>query len=44
MLSNIFSILAVVLLFATTGLAYNFSASKNWPVSVKLKFPSFSGA
>ena len=36
MFSDIFSILAFVLLFATTGFAYNFSASKNWPVPVKV--------
>jgi hypothetical protein len=36
MYSDIFSILAFVLLFATTGFFYNFSASKNWPVPVKV--------
>jgi len=36
MVSDIFSILAFILLIATTGFAYNFSASKNWPVPVKI--------
>jgi hypothetical protein len=35
-LSDIFSILAFVLLFATTGFAYSFSASKNWSVPIKV--------
>ena len=36
MVSIIFNILAFVLLFATTGFAYYFSASKNWPVLLKV--------
>jgi hypothetical protein len=36
MFSDIFSILAFILLFATTGLAYSFSASKNRPLPVKV--------
>jgi hypothetical protein len=36
MFSDISSILAFVLLFAITGLAYSFSVSKKWPVPVKI--------